>query len=296
MSGAAGTDTPRSLLDYLRLTESFLAGKGIDSPRLDAELLLASVLGMSRVQLYTSFERPLSREEIDAYRALVKRRAAREPVAYILGCREFWSMDIEVDRRVLVPRPDTELLVEQALDFLRARIAGGVEAPGVADIGTGSGAIAVAIAREIAAARVVATDKSEAALEIAPRNARRHGVEERIEFVAGDLLAPLAGRGPFDLIVSNPPYIRAGEVASLAPEVRDWEPRMALVSGEDGMEATAPLVRGAFELLAPGGALMVEVGTQASAVRQCFMDAGYGDVRVARDIAGIERLVAGRRA
>ncbi|HYB99681.1 MAG TPA: peptide chain release factor N(5)-glutamine methyltransferase [Candidatus Limnocylindrales bacterium] len=296
MSSATGTDNPRSLLDYLRLTEGFLAGKGIDSPRLDSELLLASVLGMTRVQLYTSFERPLSREEVDAYRALVRRRAAREPVAYILGRREFWSLEIEVDRRVLVPRPETELLVEQALQILRARVAAGADAVRVADVGTGSGAIAVAIAKEIPQASVVATDRSEAALEVAPRNACRHGVEGRIEWVSGDLLTALSGRGAFDLIVANPPYIRSGEVAALPPEVRDWEPRMALVAGEDGMDSTRPLVLGAPELLAPGGWLAVEVGTQAGLVRQCFEETGYADVRVVRDLAGTERVVAGRRS
>lgn len=289
-----GTDekqAPRTLLDYLRLTTDFLAAKKIDGARLDAELLLAEVLGLARVQLYTNFERPLAREEIDRYRELVRRRAAREPVAYILGRREFWSLDFEIDRRVLVPRPDTELLVELAVAALQTRAA--TEIVRVADVGTGSGALAVAIAKEVPSARVVATDKSQAALELAPRNAERHGVAERIEFVSGDLCEPLRGREPFDLVVSNPPYIKSGEMAALDPEVRDWEPRLALVSGADGMDASAALVRSALEVLIPGGSLWVEVGTQAGAVRECFQSNGYGDIRVHRDLAGSVRVVSG---
>jgi len=284
---------PRTLLDYLRLTTDFLAAKKIDTARLDAELLLGAVLGMARVQLYTNFERPLAREEIDRYRELVRRRAAREPVAYILGLREFWSLDFEIDRRVLVPRPDTELLVETAVAVLKGR----ADEPllRVADIGTGSGAVAVAIAKEVPNSRVVATDKSQAALELAPRNASRHGVEDRIEFVSGDLCAPLHGREPFDLIVSNPPYIKSGEMAALDPEVRDWEPRLALVSGPDGMDATGVLVESALEVLMPGGFLWVEVGTQAVAVRECFRSNGYTDIRVHRDLGGNDRVIGGRK-
>jgi len=282
---------PRTLLDYLRLTTDFLAAKKIDSARLDAELLLGEVLGLARVQLYTNFERPLAREEVDRYRELVRRRAAREPVAYILGRREFWSLDFEIDRRVLVPRPDTELLVELAVAALQTRA--GAATLHVADVGTGSGAVAVAIAKEVPNARVVATDKSQAALEVAPRNAVRHGVADRIEFVSGDLCAPLRGREPFDLIVSNPPYVKADEVAALDPEIRDWEPRLALVSGADGMDATRALVESALQVLAPGGSLWVEVGSQAGAVRECFVSNGYADVRVHRDLAGSDRVVNG---
>jgi len=282
---------PRTLLDYLRLTTDFLAAKKIDSARLDAELLLGEVLGLARVQLYTNFERPLAREEVDRYRELVRRRAAREPVAYILGRREFWSLDFEIDRRVLVPRPDTELLVELAVAALQTRA--GAATLHVADVGTGSGAVAVAIAKEVPNARVVATDKSQAALEVAPRNADRHGVADRIEFVSGDLCAPLRGREPFDLIVSNPPYVKADEVAALDPEIRDWEPRLALVSGADGMDATRALVESALQVLAPGGSLWVEVGSQAGAVRECFVSNGYADVRVHRDLAGSDRVVNG---
>jgi release factor glutamine methyltransferase len=285
---------PRTLLDYVQVTASFLAGKGVDNARLDAELLLAEVLGLTRTQIYTSFERPLAPAEVDRFRELVRRRAAREPVAYITGRREFWSLDFAVDRRVLVPRPETELVVEIAVDALRARGSNGAGLL-AADIGTGSGAIAVAIAKELPDARVIATDRSEAALEIAPANASRHGVDGRIEFRTGDGCAPLAGAGPFDVIASNPPYVRKAEIATLAPEVREWEPKWALESGPEGMDVTQPMVEDAFELLAPGGSLVVEVGTQSALVRDCFMRRGYDAVTVRRDLAGLERVVTGRR-
>jgi release factor glutamine methyltransferase len=289
---APAKDAPRTLLEFLQVTTAFLAGKGIEGARLDAELMLADVLAMTRTQLYTNFEQPLGPVEVGRFRELVRRRAAREPVAYILGRREFWSMDFVVDRRVLVPRPETELLVEVVLEALRSAAS---PEPRVADVGTGSGAIAVAVAKESPAASVVASDRSGAALEVAPRNAERHGVDSRIVFVEGDGCAALAGRGPFDAIASNPPYIRSTEMAALAPEVRDWEPRWALESGADGMDVTAPLIEGAFDLLAPGGTLAVEVGTQAALVRDCFARRGYEAVAVRRDLAGIDRVVLGRR-
>ena len=341
MSGAA-KEGPSTLLEYLQVTTTFFTGKGIEGARLDAELLLAEVLGLTRTQLYTNFERPLAREEVDRFRELVRRRSAREPVAYITGRREFWSIDFEVDRRVLVPRPETELLVEIVVDLLKprrqpvlrdddgesgevgdgaaatgddasvpaaiaaapapvgepaseSRSAEATRAPLIADIGTGSGAIAVALAKELPTARIVATDKSASALELAPANAARAGVETRIEFRLGDGCAALAGLGPFDVIVSNPPYVKSGEMGGLEPEVREWEPRWALESGAGGMDVTAPLVDEAFDFLVPGGSLLVEVGTQAAEVRACFERRGYEGVAVRRDLAGLDRVVLGRR-
>ena len=292
---ATATAGPRTLLDYLKVTATFLAGKGIDGAKLDAELLLAEVLGMTRTQLYTSFERPLAAPEIDRYRELVRRRAAREPVAYIIGRREFWSLDFAVDRRVLVPRPETELLVETVLEALKAFRESGSDKLRVADIGTGSGAIAVAVAKEAGDVRVIATDRSEAALEVAPGNAERHGVADRIEFCAGEGCLPLEGRGPFTVIASNPPYIRSEEMRTLAPEVGHWEPRPALDGGADGMDVTGSLVDEAFELLVPGGLLAIEVGTQSVLARDRFVRRGYESVGVRRDLAGQDRVVTGRR-
>jgi release factor glutamine methyltransferase len=298
---------PRTLLDYVQVTATFLASKGVDHARLDAELLLADVLGMTRTQIYTNFEQPLAQPEVDRYRELVRRRAAREPVAYITGRREFWSLDLAVDRRVLVPRPETELVVEIAVDALRkgretnagtgeqGSPSGNAKGPLVADIGTGSGAIAIAIAKELPDARVIATDRSQAALEIAPANAARHGVDARIEFRVGDGCAPIRNAGPFDVVASNPPYVRKGEMNALAPEVREWEPKWALESGPEGMDVTAPLVDEAFDLLVPGGLLVVEVGTQSALVRDCFVRRGYEAVAIRRDLAGLDRVVVGRR-
>jgi release factor glutamine methyltransferase len=293
------TSAPRTLLEFLQRTADFLTGKGIDGARLDAELLLAEVLGMSRTQLYTNFDQPLGPTEVDRYRELVRRRAAREPVAYITGHREFWSLDFRVDRRVLVPRPETELLVELAVDALKKRAAQQASmepdtALRLADIGTGSGAIAVAAAREMAGLRVVATDRSEAALEIAPDNAERHGVASRVEFRVGDGCDAL-GADLFDVIVSNPPYILSEEMKTLPPEVKDWEPRWALEAGDDGMSVTGPLVDAAFDRLVAGGTLLVEVGTQVTRVRDAFERRGYERVGVRRDLAGIDRVVIGRK-
>lgn len=286
-------EAPRTLLDYIQLTTTFLAGKGVEGARLDSELLLAEVVGKTRTELYTHFDQPLGADEVDRFRELVRRRAAREPVAHITGRREFWSLEFVVDRRVLVPRPETELVVEVAVEVLKAL---GDDRPlRAADIGTGSGVIAVAMAREVPGLRVVATDRSEAALEIAPGNAERHEVADRIDFRAGDGCAALVGQGPFDVIASNPPYIRQGEMKTLAPEVRDWEPRWALEAGADGMEVTTPLVDEAFELLTPGGTLVIEVGTQAAAVRQAMEARCYENVALRRDLAGLDRVAVGRR-
>jgi len=291
----AAKEGPRTLIEYLQVTTQFLAAKGITGARLDAELLLAEVLGMTRTQLYTNFEQPLGAGEVTRYRELVRRRAAREPVAYITGRREFWSLDFEVDRRVLIPRPETELVVEVTVEAMKAGGRSSRDAFRIADVGTGSGAIAIAIANELPGACMVGTDRSESALEVAPRNARRHVLEERIELRAGDGCAALAGLAAFDAIVSNPPYILSEELRGLEPEVRDWEPKGALDGGSDGMSVTRPLIEQAIELLAPGGLLVMEVGTQAAQVLECASAHGYDRVSLRRDLAGIPRVVSARR-
>jgi release factor glutamine methyltransferase len=317
---------PRALIDYLRLAGEHLRAKGIESHRLDAELLMAEALGASRVELYTNYERPLSRDEVDRYRELLRRRAAREPIAYILGKREFWSLDLLVDRRVLIPRPETETLVETTVRACTGRLgvssaptryeqadevagddaARAVEATGepeapaaatrrVLDIGTGSGAIAVAIAVELPMVTVVASDDSAASLEVAPKNAERHGVADRIEFRCGDLFAAVEPNEVFDVIVSNPPYCKDDELATMEPEVREWEPRGALFGGPDGMRETARIIEGAAQHLAADGWLILEVGTQAQTVRDALVHAGWREVRSVLDLAGRERVVAARR-
>jgi release factor glutamine methyltransferase len=336
---SAGNDKPAKperLLDFLELATGHLETKGVDTARLDAELLLARALGISRVELYTSYDRALKEEEISAFRELLRRRAAREPVAYILGSREFWSLDFDVDRRVLIPRPETELLVETAIKACRGELEENTEplryepdatvvyepegedaegevsdevagangasktnsiplvADKVLDIGTGSGAVAVSLAVELPSLAIVATDESAAAMEVAPANAERHGVGERVTFSRGDLFENLEAGERFDVIVSNPPYCKASELADMEPEVREWEPTGALVSGPEGMDVTGRLVAGAPEHLSPEGWLILEVGTQADAVRALLVDNGWRSVRVFRDLAGRERVVAGK--
>jgi release factor glutamine methyltransferase len=270
---------PWTTLAVLTWTSGRFTEKGIASARLDAEVLLAHVLGQSRVQLYTGFDRPLEEGELGAYRELIKRRLAGEPVAYLVGAQEFWSLPLAVDERVLVPRRDTETLVEVALR------AGGTR---VADVGTGSGAIALALAKERPAALVVATDISEDALAVARANAAKLGLA--VDFRHGDLLAPL--EGAFDLIVSNPPYVPTTDLAHLAPEVQR-EPRLALDGGADGLDVLRRLVPAARAQLTPGGTLAVEHGfDQGPAVRALFAD--FESVTTTRDLAGQERVTEGK--
>ena len=256
---------------------------GCPSPAVDAEWLLAHVLGVSRTALHAG-DRDLSAAELDGFRGLVARRASREPLAYILGEWGFRRLTLVVDPRVLIPRPETESVVERCLAILD-----GVEEPSVLDIGAGSGAIALAIADEHPGARVVATDFSASALEVAEENRRRAAVDGRVRFVYGDLLA--GERGPFDLVVSNPPYVAPDELAGLEPELLQ-EPREALVGNGDH-EAVA---RAALDVLHRGGALVLEVGdAQAPAVDDLLRRLGYQDIVVSADLAGRERVVDGRR-
>jgi release factor glutamine methyltransferase len=271
-----------TLGEVLRASDQFLARKGVDSPRLDAELLLSHWLGLSRLELYTQHDRPLSEAERATARELVERRGRREPLAYILGEWGFRRLTLRTDARALVPRPETEIVVERALALIA-----GIGAPRVVDVGTGSGAIALAIAQEHPGARVTATDISPAALELALENADR--LELAVGFVETSLLEGLAG--PFDLVISNPPYVLTDEVDGLQPEVRDWEPRLALVG--DGQ--TEELIRTAKAVLGPGGALVLECHEErAQQVAAALEAAGYAEVRITPDLAGRERVVEGR--
>ena len=252
------------------------------SPAVDAEWLLAYVLGVSRSALHGRY---VAAAELKRYRALVARRASREPLAYVLGEWGFRRLTLVVDPRVLIPRPETESVVERCLDLLRD-----IEAPTVLDIGAGSGAIALAIADERPDARIVATDVSASALEVAEENRRRTAVDGRVRFVQGDLLA--GEKGPFDLVVSNPPYIAPDELDTLEPELLH-EPREALV-GDGDHEAVA---RAALDALTSGGALVLEVGdAQAPSVGAMLRRLGYEGVAITEDLAGRERVVDGRRA
>jgi release factor glutamine methyltransferase len=303
-----------TVMDVLRWMTSRFAERGSTTPRLDAEVLAGHALGVTRVQLYVQYDRPLVAAELEALRELVKRRQGGESVAYITGKKEFWGLELGVDARVLVPRPDTETLVDEALARLAARrpaagAEGAQESEGagegaaataavpparVADVGTGSGAIAIALAKSAAQGRaaceVIASDVSADALVVARANAERHGVG--ITFVEGDLDAPLRPHAPFDLIAANLPYVPAGEIAGLAPEVRA-EPRLALDGGADGLDIVRRLVAAAPPLLAPGGAIVLEIGDgQAAATAALLAAAGFTAVRVRRDLGQIDRVVS----
>lgn len=274
-------------LKILTWTKEFFSARGIENARLEAEWLLCAATGLDRVGLYLNYDKPLNAAELASFRRMVSRRARREPLQHILGSQELCGLEFEVSPDVLIPRPDTETLVAEAL----ARAPGAVT---VLDVGTGSGCIAVVLAGRLPGAEVVAVDVSPAALEVAARNAARHGAE--VCFLPGSLLEPVAGRR-FDLIVSNPPYIPSADIAQLAPEVRDGDPRLALDGGPDGLDIYRRLIPGALEHLSPGGWLLVEVGAgQAARVAELFRETdGYGDVIIARDPAGIERVVGAAR-
>jgi release factor glutamine methyltransferase len=279
-----------TILEVLRWTIGRFMRHGIESARLDAELLAAQAFGRTRVALYTHFDQPLGDPELSAYRALVQRRLDGESVAYILGRKEFWSLDLLVDARVLVPRPDTETLVEKALELLQGMSADG-RALRVADIGTGSGALALALKKERPSDEVFALDVSPEALAVAGENASRLGLD--VTLVLGDLVEPLAHLAPFDLIASNPPYIPSRDIAGLSPEVHH-EPHLALDGGEDGLALVRRLASDARRVLSPSGALVMEIGAgQAAEVMEILRSQGYLSIGSRRDLAGIERVVFG---
>jgi release factor glutamine methyltransferase len=269
-----------------------LSAVGIEAAGLEACVLFELAAGFDRVALLARGREPVEADAALRYERLLGERARRIPLAYITGEREFWSLRLRVDRRVLVPRPETETLVEAALDRL---------SPGarVADVGTGSGAIVIALARELGSGSFVGTDRCGSALAVARANAAAHGLAQRIAFLEGDLLAPLSGLpGLLDALVSNPPYIPTAEIDELQPEVRDCEPRAALDGGPDGLALIQRIVAGAPPLLRRGGWLLLEMGAgQADAVRLLLQRSGrFDDVETRRDLAGIERVVAARRA
>ena len=279
----------RTLAEVLRLSASYLEERGSPTPRLDAELLIGHALGLQRIELYTNFDRPLHEPELAACRTLLDRRGRREPVAYILGRWGFHGLELLVDARVLVPRPETELLVERCLAVVAER-----PQPSVLDVGTGSGAVALAMKAARPDAVVTAVDVSAAALAVAAANAAALGLE--VELAESDLLGGLTGRR-FDLIASNPPYVSEAEIETLEPEVARFEPRGALVAGPRGTEVLERLAAAAPAALAPGGWLVVECGAgQAAAVRGLLVSAGAAETFVVADMAGIERVVGGRWA
>lgn len=272
----SGERRPRSVIDVLRLSTEYLAAHGSASPRLDAELLLAEALGLRRIDLYLRHDQPVREPELSAVRELVRRRAAGEPIAYITGTREFYNRSFDVGPAVLIPRPETETLVELALHPLRELAGGAVDRsrpPVVADLGTGSGCIAVTLAAELPWLPVVAVDVSEPALEVARTNAVRHGVADRITLLHGDWAAPLSE--PADVVVSNPPYVTPAELDTAAPNVREFEPRLALDGGDDGLSAYRALLESLSGRIGSGGRLLLEVDPHRAAGVGKLVVAGF---------------------
>ena len=274
-----------TVAEAVKASTEFLAGKGVPSPRIDAEHLVAHALGITRLDLYLQYDRTLTDEETAACRELVRRRGTREPLAYILGEWGFRRLMLNVDPRALIPRPETEVVVERCLALLD-----GVDTPAVLDVGTGTGAIALAIADERPDAAVTAIDVSEDAIALARENADRTGLAERVSFARHDVAEGLPD-GPYDLVVSNPPYVDPDDLATLQPEVRDWEPERALV----GRDVTAQVAQGARDVLRANGALVLEVadGT-APQVGELLAELGFSDVVATPDFAGRDRVVEGR--
>lgn len=261
---------------------------GIDQPRREAASLLTFVLGRDRAFLVAHPEHRPEASQVAAFRALAARRADREPFHYITGEREFFGRDFLVEPGVLIPRPETELLVESAIEFLRTR-----NSPSFLEIGVGSGCISVSVLAEVAEAKAIAVDVSPIALRVAGANAARHGVVERLELLRGDLFAAVNQK--FDLIVSNPPYIPDNDLATLQPEVAKFEPHIALFAGDDGLEVVERIINEAGDLLLPGGVLLIEIGFgQADKVRDLLERSGWSSVEFIEDLQGIQRVAKAR--
>jgi len=288
------TWTIQRLLNWI--TEHF-AEHDIDSPRLSAELLLSYVLGMKRIELYTQFDKTVSQNHLDKLHELVKRCGEHEPLAYLIGRGEFYSLDIKVNSDCMIPRPETELLVERAIEFIRKREGEQF----VCDLCTGSACIAVAIAKNCLNAHIVATDICDSALALAAENVANHNVRERVTLLCGDLFAPIIERldnTEFDLIVCNPPYVSSGEYEVLDKNVKDYEPKHALYAGSDGLDIYRRIAERVDEFLKPDAALMLEIGyAQGPAVRELLEQTGvFAEVKIEKDSQNNDRVVIARRA
>jgi release factor glutamine methyltransferase len=287
--------TVRRLLEW---TAAFFTRKSVDAPRLSAELLLSHVLACPRIKLFTDYERPLSDDDLAKYRGLVKRAGEQEPIAYLTGRAHFFNLEFEVDRGVLIPRPDTETLVEDVLQTVRLQT--GLEAPRVLDLCTGSGCIACVIAKQLKSAHVLAVDISPAAVAVAKRNVERLKLGDRVTVEQGDLYEPLArvvDAGPFDLIVANPPYIPSADVAKLDESVRAYEPTAALDGGPDGLALHRRILEQVDDRLVPGGRVYLEIQfDQGERGLQLLKDhPALEDAKLLRDLGGNDRVVTAKR-
>ena len=295
MADQGGPWTVRRLLEW---TPGFFTKKGVDQPRLSAELLLSHVLDCPRIKLYTDYDKVVPDRPLAEYRDLVRRAGEQEPIAYLTGRAHFYTLELAVTRDVLIPRPDTETLVENVTQA--ARHEPGLEAARVLDLCTGSGCVAVAIARQLKAATVLAVDVSEAAAAVARRNVEAHKLADRVTVAVGDLYEPIkhtVDAGPFDLIVSNPPYIATDQIAKLDRSVRDYEPHLALDGGPDGLSVHRRILERAGDHLRPGGRMFLEIAfDQGPAAREMATAlGGFDDVRLLKDFSGHDRVLTLRR-
>ena len=278
-----------TVLEIIKKTTDFFAGKGIESPRLNAELLIGHALGLKRMALYLQFERLLAESELEKIRPLVRRRGLREPLQYIVGETEFHGLKLKVDRRALIPRPETELLVATIIERCTT------PPTAVLDLGTGSGAIALALAKQFPAAIVTGLDLSDEALSLARENAAATGLAEWVTFLKSSWFDALATDARFDLIVANPPYLSATETAQTAPEVRDHEPKSALTAAEEGLADLRIIISGAPKFLAPGGLVALETGiAQHAELVRLARAAGFAQIESRPDLTGRDRFVLAR--
>lgn len=283
----------------LEITTDYLKKKEIESPRLTAEILLAHQLDINRVKLYLDFERPLNDREVSGYRSLIRRRLSREPIQYITGVQEFWSMEFAVDPMVLIPRPESELLVEQVVALHKEKRSPDGLSTRILDLGTGSGVLAIALARELEDASFWASDISQEAIDRAIVNSKRHGVEDRIQFIVGDLLQPFMDLDfTFDVIISNPPYIASEDFDTLPPEIRDHEPRIALDGRKEGMFFIEKIIREGSDHLNPNGWLLIEMdpGQITKALKLIEMSNGYAEKKCIRDYSNHCRVVMAQKS
>ncbi len=280
-----------TILTLLQWATGYFKTKEIDSPRSTAEILLAETLGVKRIELYLGYDQPLKKAELARFKGLIQRRVQNEPVAYITGIREFWSLNLSVGPEVLIPRPETECLVEKVIAWIQQERAG--KAGDLLELGTGSGAIVLALASELPDWRFWATDQSPEANVIAHQNARANGLEQRVSYWVSDWFAGIDDHRHFDLIVSNPPYIPTADIEDLQPEISRFEPRMALDGGVDGLQDLKQIIFSAPNFLKSGGALFLEIGyNQADAVREIAQKTNaYAPMDLFQDYSNLDRVV-----
>ena len=284
---------PWTIQKLLNWITEYFTNNGIDSPRLSAELILSHVLAMKRIELYTQFDKSVSKQHLDQLHDLVKRAAKSEPISYLTGKTHFYSLELNVTPDCMIPRPETELLAERAIEFLRTRRG----SQSVCDLGTGCGCIAIAIAKNSPDVRIIATDISDAALAVAAKNVECHQLNNKIKLICGDLFDPLSDTEKFDLIVCNPPYISAVEFEKLDKNIKDYEPKLALFAGEDGLDIYRRIAEKVDNFLKSNAALMLEVGyNQGQAVKQLLEQSGcFTEIKIEKDSSGNDRIIIAKK-